>query len=382
VKPIGAPTLALVGAWFLVSVILADGCTRPVEPSGPPTESPGQFLHMLSLVPDTPDTRHDVRIDDYERVRNTLHITPSVDDELYYLNSGDFRLPLGSMLSRGFLTGVDAYAFQSPIKRNNVGFGPLDVDMDLTSGTPAYTFEIVKGRYDPQRTAEALANQPVMAREIYATQLYKNVIIHSWAEVPYRVENRLAAPVFDRNARALPIAVADGYVFRYNAVEGVKAMIDLRGGEKAVVGGMVIHSLASAPEYGLLANMSERLGAFSIYLSDRGKTPSDYPGKGFEHTPLLRHYTTMAIGTGTDEEGLYVTVILAHETVDSASQNVELLRRRINETSSLRTGEPWRHTVEVLDIHAEGTLLVARLRGVEADAILHFNEPFLLEESQ
>lgn len=381
-KPIGAPTLALVGAWFLVSVILADGCTRPVEPSGPPTESPGQFLHMLSLVPDTPDTRHDVRIDDYERVRNTLHITPSVDDELYYLNSGDFRLPLGSMLSRGFLTGVDAYAFQSPIKRNNVGFGPLDVDMDLTSGTPAYTFEIVKGRYDPQRTAEALANQPVMAREIYATQLYKNVIIHSWAEVPYRVENRLAAPVFDRNARALPIAVADGYVFRYNAVEGVKAMIDLRGGEKAVVGGMVIHSLASAPEYGLLANMSERLGAFSIYLSDRGKTPSDYPGKGFEHTPLLRHYTTMAIGTGTDEEGLYVTVILAHETVDSASQNVELLRRRINETSSLRTGEPWRHTVEVLDIHAEGTLLVARLRGVEADAILHFNEPFLLEESQ
>jgi hypothetical protein len=382
VKSMSVPKLVFTIFSCLVAGILLSACTQPSETSKPETEENGRFLQVLSLLPDTPDTRHNVRIDDYARVRELLNITISSDDEQFYFTIPEFTEPLGSMFSRGFFSGLDTYAFQSPIKRNNVGFGPLDVDMDLTAGSVLNNFEIVKGRYDPQRTAEALAaNQPAMAREKYTTQVYKDVVIHSWGEVPYlKQENMLVPPVFDRHGRAFPMAVIDGYAFRYPAIEGIKAMIDLSRGEEAGVSGMSFHSLAAVPEYALLARLSEQLGAFSVYMTDQGKTLSAYPDETFKDTPLLRHYKVMALGAGKDKEGLYMTVVLLHDSTVAAEQNVELLRRRINETSSLRTGELWSNIIEIVDIHSEGTLLLARTRGILGSMLLPYNEPLFLQE--
>jgi hypothetical protein len=48
----------------------------------------------------------------------------------------------------------------------------------------------------------------------------------------------------------------------------------------------------------------------------------------------------MALGIAKDKQGLYALIILVHADNETASNNVNLLKRRIEETNSIYTAKP------------------------------------------
>jgi hypothetical protein len=68
---------------------------------------------------------------------------------------------------------------------------------------------------------------------------------------------------------------------------------------------------------------------------------------------------------GKDNHGQYMVLVLVHPTEGTARKNVELLRRRMTETSSFNQNVPWREVVNVdsVEMRVEGRGLLAKLRG-------------------
>ena len=141
-------------------------------------------------------------------------------------------------------------------------------------------------------------------------------------------------------------------------------------------------SLADFEEYRLLAAGMSRLGAYSMLLSDntfgleamvesyleRPKAAGEDAAKvraTFAGPGTLRPYQAFATGAGRDEDGPYMALALVHADSGPAEENVELLRRRIEEGSSSRTQKPWSDRIDVanLEVRSEGRLLLAKLRG-------------------
>ena len=58
---------------------------------------------------------------------------------------------------------------------------------------------------------------------------------------------------------------------------------------------------------------------------------------------------------------MYLAIILVHESVDDAEQNVSLLEQRIESTGSIWTGNSWKQWILDTDIHTEGKVLLAKL---------------------
>jgi hypothetical protein len=82
--------------------------------------------------------------------------------------------------------------------------------------------------------------------------------------------------------------------------------------------------------------------------------------------PILEPYVAMATAASHDEAGAVMTIALLHDTAEAADANVELLRRRVEEETSWLGGRPFVEMLEVMDITADGALVVARLRTTSA----------------
>ena len=84
-----------------------------------------------------------------------------------------------------------------------------------------------------------------------------------------------------------------------------------------------------------------------------------------ERGPWLRPYEAFATGAGKDENGHYMALVLVHADDASAEENVGLLRRIIEEEGSVLYDISWSDYIDVerSEIHAEGRVLLAKLRG-------------------
>ncbi len=123
-------------------------------------------------------------------------------------------------------------------------------------------------------------------------------------------------------------------------------------------------SLADVEEFRLLAGGMSRLGAYTMLLSDDVEVwdAANYAAEG---GPWLRPYEAFATGAGKDENGHYMALVLVHAADASAEENVGLLRRIIEEEGSMLHDISWSDYIDVerSEIHAEGRVLLAKLRG-------------------
>ena len=76
-------------------------------------------------------------------------------------------------------------------------------------------------------------------------------------------------------------------------------------------------------------------------------------------------YEAFATGAGKDENGHYMALVLVHAADASAEENVGLLRRIIEEEGSMLYDISWSDYIDVekSEIHADGRVLRAKLRG-------------------
>jgi hypothetical protein len=81
--------------------------------------------------------------------------------------------------------------------------------------------------------------------------------------------------------------------------------------------------------------------------------------------PLLHRYQAYGWGLGKDNHGQYMVLVLVHPHEGMARENVELLRRRMMETSNFKQNMPWREVINVdsVEMRVEGRGLLAKLRG-------------------
>lgn len=341
------------------------------------------FLEMLKLVPDAYSTRFSVYISDHAKIRESydIHLPPSdADDEAIaeymMMLMGD---PLATasdpsvgvrLAAMSFVSGMGPllqYGFVSPIRRQNIGFGPQDVDQDILAGPPPMGFEAIKGHYDTSAIKQAVNRYE---SEMPRFQQYEGITVIDWGYGGNEINlgKILMPPAFDNLGRCRPLGVEDSYIFRAFDTASIEMMIDASQGR--------LTSLADNADFRLMAETLSEMGAYSAFLTNQvlgldlvELVAAELGGSVTaeeliaEAGQLLSPYRTYATGIGKDEEGALMTIVLVYDSSEEASSDVPVFEQRIENGTSVWTGEPWRDRIDSYEIWADGRTLRATLRG-------------------
>ena len=323
---------------------------------------------LLGTIPDTPELRRQVYINDYALVRQMFDVPlPGPGDDDDALTEFYERPPptgFGGEADDPPVRGFGAISFFGPFNQHrnitaenlqHLAFDVRSMDQSIVAFAFPATLDVIRGRFDPQATGKAL--ESCSECEPHSREEYGGVSYYSWGEdYAANPQLRFAPPAFDEIGRGGRIAVLDEYVFRTLGTSDMKALIDAGLNEGA--------SLADVEEFRLLADGMSRLGAYTMLLSDDVEVwdAANYTAAG---GPWLRPYEAFATGAGKDENGHYMALVLVHADDASAEENVGLLRRIIKEEGSVLYDALWSDYIDVerSEIHAEGRVLLAKLRG-------------------
>ncbi len=355
----------------------------------PGSEGGSAYEGLLSLIPDSPETRKEVFINDYALARRLFDIPlpgPGDGDEAlreFY----DWIPPMGYDPENPTpVIQFGATSFFGPVNhiqylRDNLqhlAFDVRNLDQSISTGVPPGRMDIEQGRFDTQaadRALEACSECAPLIREEY-----KGVAYYAWGEdgLSQEPDKKWAPPAFDRLGRGGRIAVFEEYLVRANTSAGIRSIIDAMLNETS--------SLANVEEFRLLGEAMSELGAYVMMLSDDveahtvdglarqslgdGASRSDMDAFKQQVSEavgdeLLRAYVAYATGAGLDEGGAYMALALAHADPAAAEENVERLRMSIETGMSLYYGQPWTDSIDVgaSEFSSKGSVLLAKLRG-------------------
>ena len=213
------------------------------------------------------------------------------------------------------------------------------------------------GKYDPEATRDALSHQeewPSWARDAYIIEEYRDVTIHSWGDgFEIHHTDSFAPPHIDILGRARPLAVTDGQLLYAASLDDIKLMIDASQ-EK-------IESLADLPEFAAIAEGLAELDAYKALIGYEYLVNGDPEFTGIYPGPRLKKFVTFGTGLGIDSKGIYMALVLYHESPDDAELNISLLEQRITDTSSILDDTPLSELVTDTEIRIEGQVLLAKL---------------------
>ena len=354
----------------------------------PPTEIPPTaipltelsfFGRLLAGIPDTPDTRQSVMINDYAAVRELLGFSPAAPEDEYPVLiqyaidnvSRDDQEPDPTKFKvynaeAPFITGMGHDIFDHP-RREFLAFDGRNVDQSVEAGVVPFKLEVDHGRFDPAATAQALQDCAECPPPDIVT--HNDVTFYSWGEDGQGdLRGRNEPPAFDHLGRGGRIAVSDDQVFRTVETPGMKALIDSRAGDEL--------SLADVQEFRLLAQAISDLEVYAAFFSSQTQKvdpdPESDAARGFVPafqegliaeiggSSLLLPYLAFSTGPGRDDDGSYLALVLVHSNEESAAENKQRLERRISENPDLKT---WMEGIEESNISVDGRVLSGTLRG-------------------
>ena len=246
----------------------------------------------------------------------------------------------------------------------------------MTAGVPPRQLHVLVGRFDPEAGDEGIrrgyreTRDPADGCPQMDTRSHRGVEYYEW-EDGLDDANRRCRPgpaVLDFGGRGDSLAIQKQYVLGAYNNDGMERLIDTGLGE--------LPSLADNQDFRLLARGMTELGAYSAYMSDETQSLDATLAarrdtgeslrvfrESLEASPLLRPYRAFATGAGKDEQGEYMALALVHDKEADAEDNVDLLRRRLNETSSFRSRIPWSDVFDTvnMEVRADGRLVLARV---------------------
>ncbi len=346
------------------------------------------YEKLLRAIPDTPENRGGVFIEDFTMVRRTFdRALPGPGDsdasvQEFYSglwhesldpeSVGD-EFPVSSMGGTPFLGPYQVIQYGIAGNLEHLAFDIRDMDHSVFAGNSAEGVGVISGRFDPQATEDALG--ACTECPAHALVQHGQVSYYSWGEdLEVGPGLSLAPPAFDRLGRGGRLAVLDSYVLRALTTERMASMIDALAGETPAI--------ADAEEFRLLGVGMSRLEVYRAMLSDveyglnemaEGFTQGEEdPAKKDEAkrqlaggAEPLRPFQAFATGAARDDDGPYMALTLVHSDDVSAEENVGLLWGRMGEGIGSFHQTPWSETIDIegTEIWSEGRLLLAKLRG-------------------
>jgi len=327
-----------------------------------PPANASSFEGLLSTIPDTPDTRMSVTINDYAAVREIFGIQlpgPEADEsaltEYIIALLGPANM---TYVSQGpFITGISGEAMGDS-KREYLAFDGRNVDQSVEAGTPPFILEVARGRFDPAATAQALDACAECPPPDIVT--HNDVSFYSWGEDGKGgLKERNMPPAFDHLGRRGRIAVSNEYVYRTVETPGMKALIDSSAGKR--------QSLADVEDFRLLAQAMSDLDTYSAFFSDQThKIDATSPAilddliAELGGPTLLLPYLAYALGTGRDDTGPYLALALVQRGGIAAEENKLRLDRRFSDNLD---SQAWVEGIDEYISGLQGRVLSAKIRG-------------------
>jgi len=359
----------------------------------------GTFEKILSVIPDTPNNRAWVAINDYAGMRKEFHVNAPIIDaaaeqQKQYLsdlyNLSDREACYRFAVSPGFINSYQYIDFSLEAMRN-LDLGYWSIDQEVETGRPPEIITILKGQFDPEKTKYSLETNAKDDPPLSET--YNGNTIFSWGG-DYEIDlvKRLSSQAYDNLGRGGRFVVQRKYAFRTNATPVIKQALDAQNGE--------FFSLAEVPEFELMAKELSAQGALNAILTDQtqsidyirslltasGGYQDEDLDKYLEQGPKLLPYLAIALGMAKDEVGIHLLIILVHTDDQTATENVDLLQQRIDETRSMYFNTTWKSIVTNSSITSHGRVLTAKLYGSILAFGCHWNawyfglDPLLLHD--
>ncbi len=358
-------------------------------------QTAGAFEELLALVPDTEQTRQQVYLSNIDRFRRAYNIQPPAN-------------PADEQQKTAYLEAISAAALQKGAKGGTGGFasgherppaslvtierylGYRRVDQDILAGGPPEQYEAVRGLFDPAAAERAITGCaadtcPIPARRSQV----EGVVYYRWGEDFHQeLRSRFMPPVLDQLGRGGRIAVTEQYVLRTLWTAGMEQMLKVWKGNTG--------SLRQAEDVRLAARSMDRLAAHYAFLTSEtqgadvakaeielapaaGRAAVEAAWSTAAGKPVLERYQYVAAGWSVEGGTTITVIVLVHATEQAAQQNAAHLTRRIAESSSAKTGKPWKDQITGVESKVEGRVLEVKLKGATfGPEFLYNRDPLLL----
>lgn len=352
-------------ARFVVVLLLAAACSSTTEDGASP--SSGGLISLLESVPDTPETRSHLVLNDHvEAARQGSIARPSTAAGA--AQAVTYLADLTSEGRTGLAVILDFYGPHVAVVdewRAELGFSILNIDRDAVAGIPPRRIRIIDGSLDGGDVDRAVRGDPNY-RDLLEVADRDGVSYYTWgAEAAADLARRSAARPVGRGGQ---LAVVDGRaIWTFNEAEMVSAL-DAHAGRSP--------SLADYDEFRLLVANLEAAGAYSAVLSDAPPAAQDVVRQASARRPaaaqeaqrmldeagFLLPYTSFALGAALGDDGLpQAVVVLVHADESTARENAVRFEAIIEEGTSLFTGRRWSDIAAVESATSNGRVMVARL---------------------
>jgi hypothetical protein len=327
---------------------------------GDPGRADG-WVGLLAMLPDAPEARRDVRLNDHEAAAAARERIRGPDTDLDPRHPGSDTIAIGSELS-----GAHAGPDRADAWRDELGFDPADVAADATAGRPPEVYEVLRGRLDAAAVDDAVRRDPLWSDELEVTA-HRDVTVYRWGD-DHAQDLERTSPV-RRIGQSARMALLDDVLLWATWTDGIEVMIDLAHGDGA--------SLADDEQVASVVAAMEDAGAFSVvagadpdaFHAGRRDTPigADRPGGDREADDLvLDRFEVAGTGVGADDDGWFTVVVLAHEDGAAADANAERLDAVLRDGHNITGQHAWSDLMTDVEVATDGNLVVAVGRTDEA----------------
>ena len=366
---------------------------RTDEPAEPATEARSlfgrgggfgrTFVDLLELIPDSPDTRASVELNNYELAQEVLEIPAenlNDHDELVTWYSGtQSDSPTPGLLYGPWLSGYNEYGSNNP-SIEYLGFRLRDVTQSAIAALRPARLEIMLGEFDPDdvdRRIQSCSECPVSNAASLFIERHGGITFYGWGgDYQMDLGIRFNPPAFDQLGQGGRIAVMPNLGFRTVETPGMRDLIDARQGDA--------RTLAEVDEFRRIAQSLDRAGAYSAFITDdvghldfdafidgqialnaASSEEAQRIRAAYDDATLLRPYSAFGVGAGVEGGQQFMVLVLAHDDAESASRNEELLESQLRTGLSVVTPTTWAEVFDIVDIDSRvtGNILTVKVTG-------------------
>ncbi len=353
--------------------------------------SSSEFVELLELIPDTPETRSEVYLNDYHAASLAIGLVPPLP---YAGEATDYMLQLnryGALRPGPYISG---YVDWKPSIFNSLLYEAAGYDLRhvaasaLAGGPPSLYGAVV---LDDSVDANVVYHR-VQVNENWplpGETTYHGVSILSWGE-DYMMDFRRISqpPVYDHLGRGARLGFMEQTLFYTVWTDGLLSMIDTARGTRP--------SLADVEALRLMAEGLQILGTFGAYMTEAtdrqtlaaliaAARVAEGTIERLQSEVMLSPYCAFAVGIGRDESGPFMGLVLVHESESLAQENVDRIRQRFSQGTSSVSGSSWSDIFDPgqLEVSVDGRTLRARV-PIDPPSVwlrwVHLGDPLLLHE--